>query len=73
MEGKPETNAACNFVHQSGSRASMKKALKTSKSMPLTSEKLYCGPQQHFLEDVGLGHQHSQCGILSGHTEMGRT
>ena len=41
--------------------------------MLLTPKKLHHGPQQHFLEDSGLGCQHSQCGTLAGHTETCRS
>ena len=72
MEGKPETNAAWNFGHQSGSSATVKNSLKMSMDMLLTSKKLQHGPQQHFLEDVRLGCQQSQHSILAGHLETGR-
>ena len=71
MEGKLETNATQNFGHKSGSSVMEKNAPKTSTNMLLTSEKLQCGPQQHFPEDVGLGHCHSRCSVLPGEPETG--
>ena len=59
MEAQPETNATQNFGHQPDLRSTVKNALKMSSIMLLTSEKLQFGPQQHFLEDVGLGHHQS--------------
>ena len=48
-----------------------KNAPKMSMNKILTSKKLWCGPQQHFLEDVGLGCCQSQCGILPGEPQTG--
>ena len=45
MEGKPETNAAQNFGHQSGLSDMVENDLKMSTNKLLTSEELQCGPK----------------------------
>ena len=71
MEGNPETNGTQNFEHQSGSRSTVKNALKIVNTHAFNLKKTAVCSQQHFSQDIGLGCLQSQCSVLPGEPETG--